>query len=99
MEDGTLRKEELALETDYGKLLKRLVSIRGIGNWTADYTIMKCFYLNCAFPLADVGIHNALKGILGLNEKPRLSDIQEMTKCWKGWESYAAFYLWRWLYD
>lgn len=99
LEDGLLIKEELELESDYVTLLKKLISIRGIGNWTADYTIMKCFSLNCAFPLADVGIHNAIKGILGLKEKPKLSEIQEMARNWEGWESYAAFYLWRWLYD
>lgn len=97
--EGRINKEELAMESDYDQLLKKLVSIRGIGNWTADYTIMKCFNLNCAFPLADVGIHNALKGIMGLEVKPSITDIQEFAKGWKGWEAYAAFYLWRWLYD
>ena len=68
--EGIIKKEELALEKDYEKLKNRLVSIRGVGNWTADYTIMKCFDINDAFPIADVGIHNALKGILGLDKKP-----------------------------
>lgn len=97
--DGILRKEELALEKDYGILKRKLVSIRGIGSWTADYTIMKCFNLNSAFPLADVGIHNALKGILGQDQKPSLHEIQKLTEGWQGWEAYAAFYIWRWLYD
>jgi DNA-3-methyladenine glycosylase II len=96
---GDLRKEELALEKDYERLKRRLVSIRGIGGWTADYTILKCFDLNSAFPLADVGIHNALKGILGRNEKPTLQEIQKLIEDWCGWEAYAAFYIWRWLYD
>jgi DNA-3-methyladenine glycosylase II len=96
---GAFRKEELALEKDYRILKSRLVSIRGIGSWTADYAILKCFNLNSAFPLADVGIHNALKGILGRDAKPSLHEIQKLTEGWRGWEAYAAFYLWRWLYD
>lgn len=96
---GELRKEQLSLIEDYEMLKKRLVSIRGIGNWTADYTIMKCFHQNSAFPLVDVGIHNALKGILGRKEKPSLKEIQQLAEGWDGWEAYAAFYLWRWLYD
>lgn len=99
MADGSLNKEALEMETDYEQLKKRLISIRGIGNWTADYTIMKCFHLYHAFPLADVGIHNALKGILGMEVKPSIPEIEKLAKCWIGWESYAAFYLWRWLYD
>lgn len=97
--NGIIRKEELALEADYKKLKKRLVSIRGVGNWTADYTIMKCFYINDAFPIADVGIHNALKGILGLDRKPTIEEIEKLSVNWEGWQAYATFYLWRWLYD
>ena len=97
--DGTIKKEELALEKDYEKLKKKLVSIRGVGNWTADYTIMKCFDINDAFPIADVGIHNALKGILGLDKKPTIDEIEKLSVNWRGWEAYATFYLWRCLYD
>jgi DNA-3-methyladenine glycosylase II len=62
----------------YEKLKSRLVSIRGVGNWTKDYTIIKCFHINDAFPIADVGVHNALKGILGLDKKPTIAEIWEI---------------------
>ena len=94
-----IKKEELAIELDYEKLKNRLVSIRGVGNWTADYTIMKCFNINDAFPIADVGIHNALKGILALDKKPTIEDIEKLSVNWKGWQAYATFYLWRCLND
>jgi len=97
--DGIIKKQELALEKDYEKLKERLISIRGVGNWTADYTIMKCFGLNDAFPIADVGIHNALKGILGLDKKPSIEEIEKLSMNWRGWEAYTTFYLWRYLND
>ena len=97
--EGILKKEELALENNYEKLKSRLLSIRGVGNWTADYTIMKCFNINDAFPIADVGIHNALKGFLGLDKKPTIDEIEKLSVNWKGWESYVTFYLWRCLND
>ncbi|MBB6217883.1 DNA-3-methyladenine glycosylase II [Anaerosolibacter carboniphilus] len=97
--NGSLDKNKLVCEKGYEDLVKKLVAIRGIGNWTADYTIMKCFHLNCAFPIADVGLHNALKDILKLDEKPSLHEIQKFAQAWKGWEAYATFYIWRWLYD
>lgn len=97
--DGIIKKEVLALEKDYEKLKKTLVAIRGVGNWTADYTILKCFDINDAFPIADVGIHNALKGILGLDKKPTIDEIEKLSVDWKAWEAYVTFYLWRWLYD
>jgi DNA-3-methyladenine glycosylase II len=61
----------------------------------ADYTIMKCFDINDAFPIADVGIHNALKDILRLAEKPTIDEIEKLSVNWRGWQAYATFYLWR----
>jgi len=95
---GIIKKEELATEVEYERLKNRLLLIRGVGNWTADYIIMKCFYINDAFPIADVGVHNALKGILSLDKKPSIEDIEKLSVNWSGCESYATFYLWRSLY-
>lgn len=97
--NGDIKKEKLALEKDYEKLRKLLTEVRGVGNWTADYTILKCFSINDAFPIADVGIHNAIKGILGLIEKPNINEIERLSLNWIGWQSYATFYLWRSLND
>ena len=97
--DGILKKEELEIEKNYEKFKSKLISIRGVGNWTADYTIMKYFNINDAFPIGDVGIYNALKGILGLDKKPTIAEIEKLSVNWKGWEAYVTFYLWRCLYD
>jgi len=84
---------------DYESLKKEFKTIRGVGNWTADYVIMRCFNQTNAFPLADVGIHRALQRQLDLERKPTIKEIMEIAKPWKGWESYATFYLWRSAYD
>lgn len=94
-----IRNQELAQEQEYEKLKQKLMLIRGVGNWTADYTILKCYQINDAFPIADVGLQNALKNILGLAEKPTIPEIEKLAKNWHGWEAYVTFYLWRSLYD
>lgn len=60
---------------------------------------MKCFNINDAFPIADAGIHNALKGILVLDKKPTIDEIEKLLLNWKEWEFYDIFYLWRCLND
>ncbi|WP_163100536.1 DNA-3-methyladenine glycosylase family protein [Peribacillus alkalitolerans] len=95
MAEGTLTKEELC-HTDAQQLL---LNIRGVGKWTADYVRMKCLLDPSAFPIADVGLHNAIKAQVGLDKKPTIEEIEEMAFNWKGWEGYATFYLWRSLYD
>lgn len=93
-----LNKEQL-LVMSLGEMETRLTAIRGIGKWSANYVIMRCLRHPDAFPLADVGLHNALKKVLNQSEKPSLAEIEEWAKNWSGWRAYATFYLWRTLQE
>jgi len=95
MAEGTLSKELLLEMKDINEMEKYLVSIRGIGPWTAHYVLMRCLRAQTALPLADVGLHNALKLILGWDRKPTIEEVKQMAEGWKGWQAYATFYLWR----
>lgn len=99
MKKGELSKELLLQKQNYQQIQKSLLSIRGIGAWTADYVMMKCLHYPSSFPIADVGLHNALKNLLGLERKPSIEEIEELATNWEGWQAYATFYLWRSLYD
>jgi DNA-3-methyladenine glycosylase II len=99
MASGLLTKEDLLQQQEYELVHKSLTAIRGVGAWTADYVMMKCLHQPAAFPIADVGLHNALKLQLGLDRKPKIEEIRGMASDWRGWEAYATFYLWRSLYD
>ncbi|MDQ0429380.1 DNA-3-methyladenine glycosylase II [Planomicrobium stackebrandtii] len=89
---GDLKKEQLLQETD---MESSLLELRGIGAWSANYVMMKCLHSQSAFPLADVGLHNALKAQLEMDRKPTIEEITELAKNWEGWQAYATFYLWR----
>ncbi|EGA91358.1 DNA-3-methyladenine glycosidase [Planococcus donghaensis MPA1U2] len=92
MATGVLNKERLLEEPD---MESKLLEIRGVGAWSANYVMMKCLHDASAFPLADVGLHNALKAQLDMERKPTLAEITELSANWSGWEAYATFYLWR----
>ncbi|WP_040851751.1 DNA-3-methyladenine glycosylase family protein [Planococcus antarcticus] len=92
MTKGDLNKEQLLQEPD---IERSLLKIRGIGAWSANYVMMKCLNSQSAFPLADVGLHNALKAQLKKERKPTVEEITELAKNWEGWQAYATFYLWR----
>jgi DNA-3-methyladenine glycosylase II len=74
---------------------EELMKIKGIGNWTANYALMKTFRHPDAFPLEDAGVHNAIKNQLGLKSKPSLDRVRKIFKKYKGWEAYATLYLWK----
>lgn len=91
--DRILSKAKLR-HLDPVSLKQELMAIRGVGNWSAEYVRMKCFRQPDAFPVADVGLHNALKVQLGWDRKPAVEEIRELANNWNGWEAYAVFYLW-----
>ena len=96
--DGSLSKKLVLGTGDFKQAEKMLVKIRGIGPWTANYVLMRCLRFPNAFPIADVGLHNAIKHLTGAIEKPTKEAILKLAVPWKDWESYATFYLWRFLY-
>ncbi|MHA6252289.1 DNA-3-methyladenine glycosylase family protein [Oceanobacillus sp. CAU 1775] len=93
-----LTKEMLSEAADLKTAEKILTNIRGIGPWTANYVLMRSVRFTDAFPIADVGLLNAIRNILGTKEKPTSEELMELAKRWSGWEAYATFYLWRTLY-
>ncbi len=94
MTQGALDKDSLLkLSPEAAKV--RLIKIRGIGNWTANYVIMKCLRYPDGFPLEDVGLHNALKLQMKLPIKPDLATVKKIGNKWQPWRGYATFYLWQ----
>jgi DNA-3-methyladenine glycosylase II len=97
IENGALTKEMLQ-NAGYEDAEKLLTRIHGIGSWTANYVFMRCLRFPMAIPMDDVGLHNALKFAMNTESKPTREQIREIFSKWRGWESYATFYLWRLLY-
>ncbi|WP_188455510.1 DNA-3-methyladenine glycosylase family protein [Virgibacillus oceani] len=99
MKNGELTKDFLKHQQDDQQTQILLMQYRGVGAWTANYVMMKCLHNKNSFPIADVGLHHAIKHQLGLERKPTIKEIEKLSLGWKGWQAYATFYLWRSLYD
>jgi len=97
MTDGRLSTRQLRNESS-DVIHGRLLSLRGVGEWTASYVRMKCFQDPTAFPAADAGLHQALKHHLGRSDKLTADEVRQYGERFAGWEAYATFYLWRSLY-
>jgi DNA-3-methyladenine glycosylase II len=91
---GEISKEKLkGLPLEEAKNL--LMKVKGVGNWTANYALMKTFRYKDAFPLEDAGVHNAIKNLKKMDRKPTLDEVKKLFKKYKGWEAYATLYLWK----
>src|SRR5690606_32279067 len=91
---GTLRLDEMENRTDE-EITSELIAYRGIGPWTAQSFLMFGLGRPNLFPLADIGLQNALKIEWQRSEKPEKEEITLHFPDWEPFISYAALYLWR----
>ncbi len=70
----------------------RLRSIRGVGEWTAQYIALRAVRDTDAFPAADIGL---LRGAAGRNgARPSPAELHGRAEPWRPWRAYAAQHLW-----
>ena len=72
--------------------IKRLRSIRGIGEWTAQYIALRQLREPDAFPAADIGLLRAVAD--GEGRRPGVDEMLAQAEKWRPWRAYAAQHLW-----
>jgi AraC family transcriptional regulator of adaptative response / DNA-3-methyladenine glycosylase II len=72
--------------------IARLRSLRGIGEWTAQYIAMRALREPDAFPAADIGLMRALAQPGGV--RPNAVAVLARADAWRPWRAYAAQHLW-----
>ena len=72
----------------------RLCEIKGVGRWTAEIVLMRGLGRPDVFPAGDLGLQVAVQELWGMRERPSEKTLRRIAERWKGWRSYAAFYLW-----
>ncbi|HSJ37835.1 MAG TPA: DNA-3-methyladenine glycosylase [Planococcus sp. (in: firmicutes)] len=92
--DGRLDLEGMRFQED-DEIRNELIAYRGIGPWTAENFLLFGLGRPNLFPLADIGLQNALKIQWNLEMKPKADEILPHLPEWSPYLSYAALYLWR----
>lgn len=77
------------------EVMKTLVKVRGIGPWTVQNVLMFGLGRPNLFPVADIGLQNAIKKYFNLDRKPTKEEMEAYSKEWSPYLSYASLYLWR----
>jgi DNA-3-methyladenine glycosylase II len=78
-----------------------LTRIKGVGRWTVEMLLMFVFAREDVFAIDDIGIHNAMAKVYGLNRKHKKfkKQILKISETWSPYRTYACIYLWRWKGD
>ena len=81
---------DLRLEAgnDPDQTIAQLVTLPGIGQWTANYIAMRALRWPDAFPKEDIAVRNNLGGVSA-------KQAEEMSQAWRPWRSYAVMHIWK----
>jgi len=90
IDEPTLRKNS------DDQVYDELSQYRGIGRWTVDMILMRALGRSDVLPSLDVALQAAY-GLFFKRERPTSRELQQLTSDWKGYRSYATFYLWAFL--
>jgi AraC family transcriptional regulator of adaptative response / DNA-3-methyladenine glycosylase II len=81
------RKIMLTFASNVEEQIESLMSLPGIGHWTANYIAMRALHWPDAFPTGDLVLMRAARS----NQK----QLQQRSEAWRPWRAYAAHYLWQ----
>jgi DNA-3-methyladenine glycosylase II len=90
---GELDRETFTTLSDEDAI-RRLCEIKGVGRWTAEIVLMRGLGRNDVFAAGDLGLRVAVQELRGMRKRPSEKALRKIAERWKGWRSYAAFYLW-----
>jgi DNA-3-methyladenine glycosylase II len=76
-----------------------LVSLRGIGPWSANMYMLHELRRPDVFPAGDIGLRKALTLLDGAEEPVAIEEAESRAEQWSPYRSYAAAYLWSFLHD
>lgn len=74
--------------------IQKLITIKGIGRWTAEMFLMFCLGRENVFSYGDLGLRNGIAKLYKLNNDPTSNEVDIIKKAWAPYETIAAFYLW-----
>ena len=76
------------------KALKELMSLKGIGRWSAEVYLMFCCGHYDFFPAGDIALRSAAGEIFCQGERPDEKELRAISQRWSPYKSVAARLLW-----
>jgi DNA-3-methyladenine glycosylase II len=85
---------DVLAEEDADAAHHTLVSLHGIGPWTADVYLLFCLGHGDAWPAGDLAVQEAVKIGLGLKARPTVKEMASIAEPWRPMRGAAAHLWW-----
>lgn len=92
MEDGTLDLEGLSNLPD-DTASEKLLSLRGVGQWTVQWLLMRALGRLDAFPSGDLALQRVISRFYFQGRKLTEAELEEFSRGWSPWRSLYTTYL------
>ncbi|GAC1352297.1 MAG: hypothetical protein NVSMB1_13770 [Polyangiales bacterium] len=92
--DGSLVLEKLRRAPDE-RVINALVSVRGIGRWTAEMLLIFELGRPDVLPVDDLGIRKGAQKVWKLRALPSAEALNKRAESWRPFRSIGSWYLWR----
>jgi DNA-3-methyladenine glycosylase II len=76
-----------------GAAIERLTSLRGVGRWTAEYVLLRGLGRLHIFPGDDVGAHNKLRHLFGIDSSLDYDAVHRLVARWQPYAGLVYFHL------
>ena len=90
---GTLSLHTLH-QLDDASVRDTLMSIKGIGPWTANIYLLMALRRPDAWPSGDLAVKKAIEDIKDMSETPSTEKADDIAQQWKPWRAVATRILW-----
>lgn len=80
---------------DDAEVVARLVTVRGIGPWTAEMFLIFTLGRPDVLPLDDQGVRTGFANAFGLPELPTRQELADHGQRWSPYRTAASWYLWQ----
>lgn len=93
---GTLDFDHLHAQND-DAVMERLLSLNGIGRWTAEIYLMFVLTRPDIFPIGDGALRNAICEHYALRKSAKLKKFETIARGWAPYRTVASWYLYAWI--
>jgi len=93
--DGVVPTLEQAQSLSDEELVKRLVSVRGIGAWTVEMFLIFRLGRPDVLPIHDLGVKKGWSITYGKKHMPKPKELLKFGERWRPYRTVASWYMWR----
>ena len=90
--DTTIGLENLGGLTD-DEIVKKLTALRGVGLWTAQWTLIRAIGRPDALPLGDLALRRVVSRLFRDGADVTDAQVEDIAQRWSPYRTYATVYL------